>query len=84
MSWSISVSGTKAEAIAAAVKQSIVNCTNGVQTTNQGRVVEAIISAVPGTHVSGTIAGHNGGESMETAHGNLHVNLTGWTERAGA
>lgn len=66
MSWHISLTGKKADVIVSAAAESDTNIKNGYQTSAQKLLVVALVEALPGNTISGSINGHNsiGGCSM--------------------
>jgi hypothetical protein len=77
MSWSVNLSGSKEAAKEAAAAQSDTNIANGYQTEAQKQLVLAAIEAAPGTHVSGSVSGHN---NEGGAGGSLSASITSWPQ----
>jgi hypothetical protein len=76
MSWSVSLSGSKETAKALAAEASDRNIANGYQTEAQKAAVLAMIEGAPGTHVSGSIGGHN---NEGDSGGSMSASITSWT-----
>lgn len=72
MSYSITFEGKKDEAIEQAAKQCRGYVALGVMTEDQAAALIAFARNVPGTHLSGSISGHN-----EEQNGTASASLTG-------
>lgn len=72
MSYSITFEGPKEETLARAERECRGYVALGVMTEDQAAAVIAFARNVPGTHLSGSISGHN-----EEFSGTVSVGLTG-------
>jgi hypothetical protein len=70
--------GKKAAAKEEAEKQSDTNIENGYQTEEQKSLVLALIDAVVGSEISGTISGHNDPKGQTS---NIYASVTGATPK---
>ncbi len=77
MSYSVSFEGTKDEAVEAAGKQCRGYVAMGTMSEDQAAAIVAFARNVPGTHLSGSISGHN-----QTASGTISASLTGRVQSA--
>ncbi len=70
MSWGVSITGVSVkrdQARQSVIEQCDRNIANGYQSESQKIAVLAVIDALPGTHISGSISGHNGDTSTLSA-----------------
>lgn len=77
MSFSISISGTHKDAVLNVVGQAMVAQGSFEQAMRVGALASELAYSLPGTHVSGTVAGHFDGDDRK---GSIGVSLTCTTE----
>jgi hypothetical protein len=81
MSWSVTISGKKDAAKQQATADSDRNITNGYQTEAQKALVLAAIDALPGTHVAGSLGGHNNQDATASLTGcTINIAVSSYTE----
>lgn len=72
MSWSITLSGTKEDALKEADRQLRGLVAMGMMTEDEAAAVISMARNVRGTHLSGSVSGHN-----EEASGYVSASITG-------